>query len=139
MATPTSDPPPSFPGFQFDLYDDMSRLHQQIHIANKPDELKPLLDPCTRVVNLVHRDDAEFIRFDLLVDNESLIALVDTGSTITCISSRALPKLQVQVIPADENDASIQLAHADTFIPRIGITAPLLLDTGSSSASHHVK
>lgn len=76
-ASVTNPPTSSFPGFQFDLYDheDMSRLSQQLPLANKTDELKPLLDPCTRVVNHIQRDDAGFIRFELLVDNQPLIVL----------------------------------------------------------------
>ncbi|KAI8348364.1 hypothetical protein B0O80DRAFT_514646 [Mortierella sp. GBAus27b] len=133
-----SDPSSPYSGFRYDQYDDdeLSLLQSQIPCANKPDDLHALYRR-VRTVNLIDQDRSSYIRFQLLVDDIPLVALVDTGSSVTCISTRALPKLDVQTIPAADDDATIQLAHAGITIPRIGVTSPVLLDTGSASLSHH--
>ena len=64
--------------------------------------------------------------------------MTDTGSTITCVSTRLVKTLKAMIIYADKNDDPIQLAHASITVPRIGATVPLALDT-SERVCMHVK
>jgi hypothetical protein len=93
-------------------------------------------DP-VRTVNLVSDvDDPSSIALKMQVNDHPCVAVLDTGSTITCISTRLVKTLKCMIIPAEVNDAPIQLAHSNMTVPRIGSTVPLSLDTSRRTVMH---
>ncbi|KAF9413258.1 hypothetical protein BGZ76_005052, partial [Entomortierella beljakovae] len=121
--------------FSLDKFDDdeLSFLNSRIPL-NKDDDLQYLSQSILRIVRLLPSEGS--IQFPILVENRPYIALVDTGSTITCISSRIVDEIKVMVIPALENDPPIQLANADSFTSRIGCTPPIILNAEGKIVHH---
>ncbi|KAF9102843.1 hypothetical protein BGX27_010845, partial [Mortierella sp. AM989] len=110
--------------FYHDQYDDdCSLLNARLPLI-KSDTLNYLSASASHIIRSMNRDDNS-ITLPLMIENKPLIALIDTGSTFIC---RAMKHIDAMLIPADDADEPIQLAHAGTTIKRIDCTSPVLID-----------
>ena len=90
-----------------------------------------------RTVNLVSNVcDLKCVSLSMMVNGQKCLVMIDTGSTISCISTRLVKTLKAIIIYADKNDGPIQSAHANITVPRIGATVPLALDTSEKVVVH---
>jgi hypothetical protein len=118
---------------QFDN-EELTSLKESI-MLNK-EEILPYLSPSVlRVVRLIPSNNSS-IKFSVLIEDRPYIAIVDTGSTITCISTRVMNDLDIMMIPAIDDDAPIQLANAEATVPRIGCTPTISINAENKIVSH---
>lgn len=121
----------------WDQYDDEECSLLRARLVNKVQLFDALSISTVRVVRLLDVSSSSCILLDVVVEGVPLVAVIDTGSNTTCVSTRALSKLDVAIIPAAPNDAPIQLAHADTLVRRIGVTSPVSIALGDKVISHY--
>lgn len=71
----------------------------------------------------------------ITINDQKLMALLDTGANVSVVSESIIEQLDLFVIPKT-SQSSISLAHADSSIPRIGTTPITTLVCGAKSVHH---